>query len=146
MVHLKKLFWQLSLVVLVSAVLAGPAWAMPPLPASFYGTVKVDGENVSAGTKVSAWINGVKYAETTVQFYAGDSVYSLNVAGDDPATLGVIEGGVPGDTVVFHIGEGVTLQTSHWTNGSNREFNLTRAGKPVTGSVRVFIPLVLGRR
>ena len=40
------------------------AEAVPPIPSSFYGTVKLNGSNVPGGTKVSAWIGGVKYAET----------------------------------------------------------------------------------
>jgi hypothetical protein len=89
------------------------------LPSSFYGTVKVDGENVSDGTIVSTWINGVKYAETTVLLYAGDTLYSLNVPGDDLATPGTIEGGVEGDTVIFYIGDLVADQTGTWHSGTN---------------------------
>ncbi|MBV7330996.1 hypothetical protein KFU94_22700 [Chloroflexi bacterium TSY] len=32
----------------------------PSLPASFYGTVKLNGANVAANNRISAWIDGVK--------------------------------------------------------------------------------------
>jgi hypothetical protein len=98
--------------------------AVPPLPSSFYGTVKVDGANVPGGTIVSAWIDGVKHAETTVSLYADDTVYGLNVPGDDPETPG-IQGGVEGDTVVFYIGGLEADQTGTWHSGANVDLNLT---------------------
>jgi len=103
--------------------------AVPPLPSSFYGTVKASGANVPVGTTVSAWINGVKYSETTVLVYAGDTVYSLDVPGDEPETPDK-EGGVPGDTVVFHIGTQVADQTAPWQSGTNVELDLTVTNAP----------------
>ncbi len=99
--------------------------AMPPLPSSFYGTAKIDGANVLAGTVVSAWINGIRYAYTTVILYDGETVYSLDVAGDDPSTPGIVEGGVSGNSIVFHIGELAAGQTGTWASGSNVNRNLT---------------------
>ena len=125
-------------IVLVLIASAPVTLAVPPLPSSFYGTVKVDGANVPLGTMVSAWIDGVKYAETTVSTeFAGDTVYSLDVPGDDPATPGIIEGGVPGDTIVFQIGSLAAGQTAPWQGGINVEFNLTADtavpdGPPIT--------------
>jgi hypothetical protein len=118
--------------VLTVGLLLASAWtalAVPPLPSSFYGTVKASGANVPAGTTVSAWINGVKYSETTVLMYAGDTVYSLDVPGDEPETPGK-EGGVTGDTVVFRVGTQVTDQTAPWQSGSNVELNLTITNAP----------------
>ena len=126
----------ISLVVIGLLLTSTPAaLAFPPLPSSFYGTVKVDGENVPDGTIVSTWINGVKYAEATVSLYAGDTLYSLNVPGDDPATPD-IEGGVEGDTVVFYIGGLVADQTGTWHSSTNVDLNLT-AGAPTPTSITV---------
>lgn len=92
--------------------------AVPPLPSSFHGTVKVNGANVPEGTAITAWINGTQYAQTQTLMYAGDSVYAIDVPGDDSSTPGVIEGGKAGDTIVFKI-DGVTAdQTAIWTSGT----------------------------
>jgi hypothetical protein len=99
--------------------------APPPLPASFYGTVKSNGDNVPIGTQVSARINGVQYALSPYLGYNGETVYSLNVPGDDPGTPGIIEGGVPGDTIVFFVGGKQAAQTAIWQGGINVNLNLT---------------------
>jgi hypothetical protein len=97
----------------------------PPLPASFYGTVKSNGGNVPTGTVVSARIKGIQYALSPYSVYAGETVYSLNVPGDDLDTPGVIEGGVPGDTIVFFVGNVQAVQTATWQSGANSNLNLT---------------------
>jgi len=110
-----------------------PAAALiPPLPASFYGTVTVDGVDVPAGTPVSAWIAGVRYAETETFLYQGRAMYALDVPADDPATPEV-EGRRPCDTIVFHIGELKAGQTAAWQGGTNTELHLTAAGPLVCG-------------
>jgi hypothetical protein len=114
--------------------------AVPPLPSSFYGTVKVDGANVPVGTTVSAWINGVKYAETTVLLYEGDTVYSLDVPGDDPETPNV-EGGISGDAVIFHIDDQGADQTASWQSGTNVNLDLTHASEEME-EYRLFLPWV----
>ena len=105
---------------LVTGVEAEP----PPLPSSFYGAAKLDGANVSDGTIVSAWIRGVKYAETQTLTYQGDSVCAIRVPGDDLGTPEV-EGGVEGDTIIFKVGEAAATQTGTWHGGTDVEFNLT---------------------
>jgi hypothetical protein len=116
----------LIIILIVSGLLIAnfsSALALPPLPSSFWGTVKVDGSNVPLDTKVSAWINGVKYAEATVILDGGETWYALDVPGDDPET-GLIEGGVTGDYVVFHIGTLVTTVTAPWQTGKNVRLDL----------------------
>jgi hypothetical protein len=115
---------------------AGMAAALiPPLPSSFYGTVAVDGAGVPAGTRVSAWIHGVKYAEAPAFLFEDQSFYALSVPADGPATSEV-EGGRPGDTIVFHIGGLKADQTGVWRGGTNTRQDLTAT------SVRLFLPLV----
>ena len=98
--------------------------AFPPLPASFYGTVKIDGENVPEGTLVSAWINGVEILSVVVEEYGENTVYSINVPGDDSSTEGEVEGGIVGDVIVFYIGDLMADQTAIWSS-SNNVLNLT---------------------
>ena len=73
-------------------------FAFPPLPSSFYGTVKLDGQNAQVGTIIQARINDTVFASTEVQLYDGNAVYSLIVPGDDQASPSV-EGGVVGDII-----------------------------------------------
>lgn len=100
--------------------------AFPPLPASFYGTVKIDGENVPEGMLVSAWINGVEILSVVVEEFGENTVYSINVPGDDSSTEDEVEGGVVGDVIVFYVGDLLADQTSIWESGtSSKELNLT---------------------
>jgi len=138
------------LFVLSATALAGtlllatvpPALAFPPLPSSFYGAVKADGANVPLGTRVSAWIGGVEYAWTTVSLYLGDTVYSLDVPGDDLGTLGMKEGGAPGETVVFYIGHQEASQTAPWQSGTNVRLDLTPKPGGETLSYLIYLPIV----
>jgi len=109
--------------------------APPPMPASFYGTVTVNGTDAPEGTPVSAWIDGVRYATTDAFTFDGRSMYALDVPADDPATPEV-DGGRPGDTIVFHVGGLKADQTAAWQGGTNTEMNLAAA------SARLFLPLV----
>ncbi len=111
---------------------AAVAEAAPPLPSCFRGTVKwSNGNNVPEGTTVSAWINGVKYVETQAQIDAGNSVYAIDVPGDDLETTEV-EGGVEGDTIVFKVGDSTANQTATWHTGTDVELNLTATPTTVT--------------
>lgn len=51
--------------------------AAPPLPSSFYGLVTLDGAAVSAGTLVTAWVDGIYVAESPTFVAKGNSVVSL---------------------------------------------------------------------
>ena len=102
-----------------------PALALPPLPSTFSGTVLLDGVGAPAGTLISAWINGVKYAELAVTIYLGTTYYGIDVPGDDPATGGIIEGGTQGQTIIFHVGSLVAAQTGIWQSGNPQTLNLT---------------------
>jgi hypothetical protein len=115
------------------------AMAVPPLANSFYGTVKVNGANVPEGTTVTAWCLGVQYASSSYMPYNGDTVYALNVPGDDFSTTSVVEGCTPGQTISFKIGQLVADQTWSWSAGSNIPLNLTAIGLPSQS-----LPLVAG--
>jgi len=111
---------------LSAGVLFGRAGAVPSIPATFYGTVKVNGGDVVQGTSVTAWIDGVQYASATVIGYLGGSVYFMDVPGDDSDTPQK-EGGVDGDVISFKIGADAAAQTAIWHSGDN-ELNLTTGG------------------
>jgi hypothetical protein len=85
----------------------------PPLPSSFYGTVKQQsGANVTSGSLVSAFIGSTKVAETASFTSGSDSVYRIDVPGDFPDTPAV-EGGREGQPISFSVG-GVPVQTGTW--------------------------------
>jgi hypothetical protein len=104
-----------------------PVFAVPPMPSGFYGNVTISGANVPIGTVVTAIINGVSYATFSVVLDtdSGYTVYALQVPGDQPETIGVIEGGVAGDTVKFYVGGLLADQTRPWVSGTNIPLNLT---------------------
>ena len=127
--------------LLASAFTPGEAQpSFPPLPSSFYGTLQVNGEDVQAGTHLSAWIDGVQYAEVSSTEYGGNSVYVITVPGDDASTPGLKEGGVEGETIEFHIENLVAAQTGPWHSGTNVELNLTASG--VFLDQHVYIPAI----
>jgi hypothetical protein len=100
--------------------------AVPPQPSSFYGTVKNEGANVPDGTPVQAWIDGAEYGSTTTftDGGSGDSVYTMDVLGDDPDNPGK-DGGEAGDTIIFYVDGRQAPQTAEWQSGTNVELNLT---------------------
>jgi hypothetical protein len=102
-----------------------PVWALPPFPANFYGAITMGGANVPDGTTLTAACGGVVYATTTTFTYNGDSVYTINVPGDDPDTLDTIEGCVEGETVEFNVDGQVADQTGTWQSDASIELNLT---------------------
>jgi hypothetical protein len=118
-----------------------PALAVPQIPASFYGTVKVNGANVPDGSSVQALIDGKVYADVLTQTYQGDSVYALNVTGDDTDTT-VKDGGREGDTVQFKIGGVLANQTGVWHSGTNVTLNLTASStSPIATPLATLTPI-----
>jgi uncharacterized repeat protein (TIGR01451 family) len=133
MMRFKALALAVLLALMSSSVtLAGP----PPLPSSFYGTVKLNGANVPPSALISAWIDGVKYAETLTTVDAGDSVYLIDVPGDDPATPPV-EGGRDGQVIVFRIDGITTSQTASWRSGSHSRLDLTSSAVSPTAAFSI---------
>lgn len=111
------------IVVLALALMVTQVWALPPLPATFYGLVQENGGNVPDGTIVSASIGGTTYAQTSTQIYQGSSVYTLIVPGDDPTTA-IIEGGVDGDLVTFTVAGEPMRQVAVWHAGDSVQLDL----------------------
>jgi hypothetical protein len=103
--------------------------APPRVPSSVYGTVTLGGTPAPAGTVVSAWINGVKYAEAPTTGVGSDSTYVLDVPGDIPETA-PLEGGQAGEAITFQIGAFAADQTAVWSRGTVTEVNLTATPPP----------------
>ena len=117
------------LTVVAYLVAATGLWADTPIPAEFYGTVKVDGENVPDGTPVEGLIDDGNVAGFTTTFtFEGNSVYILLVEGHDPQATGPRRGGVEGDIVRFTVGGEPTDQTGTWSSGASVELDLTVTG------------------
>jgi hypothetical protein len=112
------------LACLANLLTAAPALAMPPLPSSFYGTVKFNNTGVPDGTLIQALIDRQVFGEAYTQTYQGDSVYALDVRGDDSATT-EREGGREGEVIQFKIGNILAGQTATWHSGVNANLNLT---------------------
>jgi hypothetical protein len=123
----KTQFWKkmIEAAVVSLVLLAVPAGvlAIPVLPASFYGVVRVNNANPPDGTLIEALINGVVYASTQTMTFEGNSVYTLDIPGDDPITP-VVDGGVDGDTIQFRVGGIQADQTAVWRSSTNVELNL----------------------
>jgi hypothetical protein len=128
---IKRLSFLAIITIIGSLFITIKSLAVPSLPSSFYGSVKVDNGNVSDGTLVQALVGGQVYAEGYTQTYQGESVYSLDVKGDDTDTAAQ-DGGREGDTIQFKIGGVVADQTGVWHTGTNVMLNLTTtATEPV---------------
>lgn len=119
--RLIKAFWLALFFTLCNVSSVG---AFPPLPSSFYGTVQQDGENVPNGTLVEALLEGRVIAYSLSETFHGDSVFSLDVPGDD-TTSDKVEGGMPGDVIEFRVGGVFADQTARWTSGVNENLDLT---------------------
>jgi hypothetical protein len=124
-----RLFLGLALVVGL-VVLLSSVWvtAAPPVPATYYGTILVNGANPPLPATVEARIGGVLYASAPAKVSGTNIVYDINVPGDLPETPGK-EGGVAGDTVTFHVLGLNCAQTANWLSGMH-QLNLTATGTP----------------
>ena len=132
----------LTLVLLLGRILF--VKAMPPLPSSFYGTVKIDGQYAPAGTRITARINGVIFAESTVTIDAGGTYYTLDVLGEDGDLPGK-QGGEDGDSIVFFIGDLPASQTALWQSGINVELDLTTDTGQQVGNTVIYLPIIMRR-
>jgi len=99
----------------------------PPQPCWFYGTVKMQGENVNPDTLIQAVIDGVVVDDDLTEEFNEDSVYVLEIPGDSS---------MEGKTVRFLIDGLPALQTAVWQSGEQSELNL------VVGWM-IFAPIIL---
>jgi len=150
---IKRLIFALALLLALQGLGAGRAIAQPALPSSFYGTVTYEGGSVSAGTKVSAWIDDVPYAETNVFLDGIQSVFAINVPADNPYTTEVETAeDTQGKAITFKVGtDKIKDITPTWQSGTNVRQDLAYYGNRlpeaegqtliVTAGVQVIITL-----
>jgi len=119
-----KITIQVIIIIFTLLVPLDRVHAFPPLPSSFYGTVKYNMENLPEGTIIQALIDGEVIAEAQTMVYEGESVYVIDVPGDDSSTKEV-EGGTEGSQIHFMVGDLEVNETSTWSSGTNVELNLT---------------------
>lgn len=139
--------WWLAGFVLAFLACATVVYAAPPPPHLFYGTVKLSGQNVPDGTWVFAYVmdgdTRVMCGHTQTFTYLEDSVYALNVKGDDPETPEK-DGAHPGDTVYFLIGEEpnqvLANETGIWHSTDSTNLNLTGTAIPTPTPTATYTP------
>jgi hypothetical protein len=131
--QLKTMFAPVLIACIAALLATRHAFAIPSPASSFHGVIRVNGENLPDGLLVVAWINGEAYASSYTQTDQGNSVYSLEVPGDDPDTP-EREGGREGDTVQFELGSVLTDQAGTWHSGTSVQLDLTllASGVPPT--------------
>jgi len=112
----------LALAACALLLVGRPARAVPPLPSSFWGQVRLEGRPAPAGMTVVALVDGLVCGRTHTLRLEGQSVYALNCLGDDPSTLDV-EGGTEGDTVSLAV-DGAVVATAPWRGGTNVRLDL----------------------
>lgn len=116
-----KLLVLLGLVFSIPQSLASADTPPPDPPSKFYGTVKVDGENVPLNTPISARLAGGELKTVYTIIYMENSFYYDLI----------IEGSISentGDEIDFFIDGAKADQTGIWVSGTNTEINLTAPG------------------
>lgn len=124
----------LTIVVLLALplVLPGTVRAIPPLPSTFWGSVRINGAYAPAGITISVWSGGQKWAETVaISYDTGTEVqtlYSVDVPGDDPETTSV-EGPLADAALQFRIhaqgGVLIANESGTWQSGMVAQLDLT---------------------
>jgi hypothetical protein len=112
--------------IICTAIFAKPssAQAIPALPSSFFGTVKLNNANVLDGMVIQAFIGDRMIAQGYTQMYQGESVYSLDLPGDNTDTV-IIDGGREGDTITFKVAGIASHETGTWHSATSVQLNLT---------------------
>ena len=114
---LKKIFSIFTFIFLITSL---SAESIPVLPASYYGTINVEGGGTLNNVKLIAMINGEERGSITIQNNKfGGASYSEEKL--------VIEGNQEDDgkTVEFYIGDYKAKETISWKSGDIQELSLT---------------------
>jgi hypothetical protein len=113
------------------------ATSQPPGDYQVYGQVRVNGELVGRGVRISAWCHGIEIKNTSTD---SDAYYSLLIPGDDPFTP-QIEGCGSGEKISFMIVNLEADQSVNWGNGvSPYRLDLSADGDI---GYYIFLPLIL---
>ncbi|OGO04521.1 MAG: hypothetical protein A2Y73_01560 [Chloroflexi bacterium RBG_13_56_8] len=104
---------------------------MPPqMPASFFGTVQINGHNVSPGTIISARSNGVIFAQAISQIWGDISVYHLEVPAES-------EQDIPPEEVEFMVGGLLAEPKATWNSGESQNLDL------IAEAHQFYLPLIV---
>ena len=131
---------------MTSSLGTGVTEAQPAPPATFVGTVRLDGQSVADGTPVLALVNDKVCGKSSREpgqegtwtldkdapnlgMHTGDSVYIVDVASDSQ-TPGC---GTEGDIVTFQVAAQLTHEQGLWKAGLNT-LNLTVGQAPASGT------------
>ncbi len=133
--------WVVLLGLLALLLVPSTVYAVPPAPATYFGTVKLDGANIADGTLITAWVGGTQWASGESLTYQGQSYYNLSIPGDDPDTPEV-EGPVANDVISFKIGDYWADQTGIWQEGYTPPN--PAVGFPLTASRGTATPTITG--
>lgn len=98
--------------------------AVPPLPTTLYGRARWGDYDLSAGTVVVAWMNGVSVAQGTVVEQEGEAWYALEVPGNadwDPSKGPPPEAGA---VITFTLAGQPAAQTTSWSAGKLERLDL----------------------
>jgi hypothetical protein len=96
-----------------------------PIPDQVFGLVKINDIFVPAGTLVSAWCGGIKFAENATIVDTGESWYTLRIPGDDLSTPLTKEGCAINETISFKVGADLTAQQKNWSEGNFSQLDLS---------------------
>ena len=135
-----------ALLVTTSSLGTGTTEAQPAPPATFVGTVRLDGQTVADGTPVIALVNDNLCGKSSREpgqdgtwtldkdvddlgMHAGDSIYIVDVASDSQ-TAGC---GTEGAIVTFQVDDQTTHEQGLWKAGLNT-LNLTVGQAPATNT------------
>ncbi len=120
----RKRGWLIGpLVILALLLCAVPAYAIPPIPHSFYGTVTIGGFPAPEGTVVTAEVGEVEYGSITTTV---EGQYGSSDPLGDRLLVAPGEGDIEtGDTIYFYADGSVANQTYAFSPGTSTELDLT---------------------
>lgn len=110
-----------------------------PVPHTVFGMVRVNDAYVPAGTVVSAWCGGAKFAENHTVMDFGEAWYQLIIPGDEPISLEK-EGCQEGEPISFKIVNLDANETLSWSTGSETRHDLSASGEI---NFNIYLPLIL---
>ena len=125
-------------IVILLLILVRPVFALPPLPATFWGRVSLNGSDAPAGTQVTAWIGSSEVDVVFTQTDGGESYYALQIAASDAWDPDGEQPDLEGQTLHFSVGGLPASQTATWHTGAITELDLTAASEEtaaIAGSV-----------
>jgi len=119
----KKRWLLVPLVILTLLLCTVPAYAIPPVPHAFYGTLTIVGSPAPVGTVVTAKVGGVLYGTITTTV---EGQYGSSDPLEDRLLVAPGEGDIEtGDTIYFYADGSVAGQTYAFDPGEVTELNLT---------------------